>query len=60
MSRYAPEITSRSWRSALLSPAIAMSVIVIVALLIASQGQAINGALNFDRLDEHWLIRSGR
>jgi len=60
MSRHAPEISSRSWRNAVMSLAIVTGTILSAALLIAGQGRAIDTALIFTQLDEQWTIRSGR
>jgi hypothetical protein len=60
MSRHALEISSRAWRVALISLAAITSAVVIAALLIAGQGQALNTPLIFNQRAEQWLIRSGR
>lgn len=60
MSRHNPEISLRSWRAAIISLAIVTSAVLIIALLIVGQGQAINASLNFDWPGEQWTIRSGR
>ena len=60
MSRYAPEVNRRSWRVAVISLAIITGATFSVALLIASQSQAIDSALIRDRFDEQWTVRSGR
>jgi hypothetical protein len=60
MSRHRSEVSLAAWRAALLGLALVSSVTVIAALLVADHGQADNAALIFDRLDERWIIRSGR
>lgn len=60
MSRCTPEINVRSWRLAVAGLALTTSAAILIAWLIARQSQPIGTALNFDRLDEQWHIRSGR
>ena len=60
MSRYAPDpISLLSWRMAIAGLMIVTSMVIIAALLISRQGQALNAALTPARVDEHWVIRSG-
>ena len=60
MSRHlSGPIGHRSWRVAVVSPVIAASAALIVALLIAVQGQTTRASLAFDPLDSGWVIRSG-
>jgi len=60
MSRHVPgQINPLSWRVAVVSLAIMTSAVIVVALLVARQGQVINAALTPDRFDEQWTIRSG-
>ena len=60
MSRHNPEISPAAWRLARLGLVIITSMVIGAALLIADQGQANHATLNFDHLDENWIIRSGR
>jgi hypothetical protein len=60
MSRHVPEVNQRAWRAAVMGLVIITSAVIIVALLIANQSQAINRALSFNRLADQWTIRSGR
>ncbi len=60
MSRRAlGQITPPAWRAAVVSLVLVTSAVIIMALLIAQQGQAIKMTLRPDRLDERWTIRSG-
>jgi hypothetical protein len=60
MSRYAlDQISLLAWRTAIAGLTIVTSAVIIAALLISSQGQALNVALTPARVDEHWAIRSG-
>jgi len=60
MSRQAPHPVSLfAWRAAWISLIGVLSVTVIIALMIAYQGEAARSALRPDRFDEHWQIRSG-
>jgi hypothetical protein len=60
MSRHVSEVNQRAWRAAVMGLVIITSAVIIVALLIANQSQAINRALSFNRLADQWTIRSGR
>ena len=60
MSRQAPHPVSLfAWRAAWISLIGVLSVTVIIALMIAYQGEAARSALRPDRFDERWQIRSG-
>ena len=60
MSRHVPQISLLSWRIALAGLAAVTGVVIFAALLIAGPGEATNAALNLDRGDLHWTVRSGR
>ena len=60
MSRRRLEVGLAVWRAAVLGLVMAASVTLIAVLLIAGHSQADNAALIFDRMDERWIIRSGR
>jgi hypothetical protein len=60
MSRHAPDqITPLAWCAAVVSLVLVTSAVILTALLIAQQGQAIKMTLLPDRLDEQWTVRSG-
>ena len=60
MSRQAPHpVSLLAWRAAWISLIGVLSVTIIIALMIAYQGEAGRSALTPDRFDERWQIRSG-
>ncbi len=61
MSRYAPNrISLLSWRLAIAGLISMTGAVIIAALLISRQGQALQAVLTPAHVDEHWAIRSGR